>query len=335
MTSQDTDMVDKVDEAKLSPLEDEEPATGDPLESSPDGNGESSEVLEIHQDQAINPDLAASQDLASSQDPAVSPDPAVSQDTAASQYPAMSQDPAKSPHSAMSQDPGPHENPQPQNPNGGPDNVEGNSPLLGLPFPRKLWMIVEDDAFTSVTWNDAGDTVVIKEDLFQREVLCRRGADQIFETDSLKSFICLLNLHGFSKIRPRDPSVYYSGNNKIMIYRNSNFQRDKPQLIDNIKRKGHLMITAWPGNNATPKKKKQATPTRRSLRIQLKQRSKEDYPDYDSVMSLYNACYTILLAAVPAMAPIDEPEGEEEEEEEGSSDYKCAFCEHVKDNPDP
>ncbi|ELK11362.1 heat shock transcription factor, X-linked member 3 [Pteropus alecto] len=276
-------------------------------------------------------------------------------------------------------------------------------------------MIVEDDAFTSVSWNDAGDTVVIKEDLFQREVLRRRGADQIFETDSLKSFIRLLNLHGFSKIRPRGPSVYRSGKNRIMIYRNSNFQRDKPQLIDNIKRKGHLMITALPGTSSTPKKKKEvAAPTRRSLRIQLKQRSKggnaraqktdpnvqgssgtrsftlpsyvsfdnrarrareEPYssepagpsgegtsrnvrlaptatatrdgageeptgpPDFNSVMSLYNTCYSMLMAALSATAPTDAPEGQAEEEEqveeENSSDYKCALCEQFKDKTGP
>nr|KAF6435857.1 hypothetical protein HJG63_012576 [Rousettus aegyptiacus] len=432
MASQDTDMVDEVDEMKLAPLEDEEPETGDPLESSPDANVDSMDVLETHQDPAVSPDPAASQDTTTSpepplsQDRAMSPDSTMSQDTAASPYQVVSQDapvspvpagsprpaaspyqvlsqdraaipvqaegpllaaspyqvasqdravspvpadsprpaaspyqvssqdratspvpadspcpaaspyqvssqdapaspvpadspfpavssyqvmshyrasspvpaespcPAASPHSAtspyqavsphqvasqepaMSPNPGPHENPQPQNPNGGPDNVERNSPLLWLPFTRKLWMIVEDDAFTSVSWNDAGDTVVIKEDLFQSEVLCRRGAEKIFETNSLKSFICLLNLHGFSKIHPRDPSVYHSVNDRIMIFRNANFQRNKPQLIDNMKRKGHLTITDWPGISSTPKKKKQVVaPTRRSLRIQLRQRSKD------------------------------------------------------------
>nr|KAF6435858.1 hypothetical protein HJG63_012576 [Rousettus aegyptiacus] len=330
MASQDTDMVDEVDEMKLAPLEDEEPETGDPLESSPDANVDSMDVLETHQDPAVSPDPAASQDTTTSpepplsQDRAMSPDSTMSQDTAASPYQVVSQDapvspvpagsprPAASPYQVLSQDraaipvqaegpllatspyqavsphqvasqepamspnPGPHENPQPQNPNGGPDNVERNSPLLWLPFTRKLWMIVEDDAFTSVSWNDAGDTVVIKEDLFQSEVLCRRGAEKIFETNSLKSFICLLNLHGFSKIHPRDPSVYHSVNDRIMIFRNANFQRNKPQLIDNMKRKGHLTITDWPGISSTPKKKKQVVaPTRRSLRIQLRQRSKD------------------------------------------------------------
>ena len=57
-----------------------------------------------------------------------------------------------------------------------------------------LWRIVEYNPFTSVHWNDEGDMVVIEADLFHTEVLQCRGADQIFETDSIKSFICELNL---------------------------------------------------------------------------------------------------------------------------------------------
>ena len=49
-------------------------------------------------------------------------------------------------------------------------------------------------------WNDEGDMVVIKADLFQAEVLQCRGADRIFKTDSIKTFICELNLDGFRKI---------------------------------------------------------------------------------------------------------------------------------------
>lgn len=118
---------------------------------------------------------------------------------------------------AMSQGPGPQDNPQPQDPNQGAASVEGDRAILGLPFPRKLWMIVEDDTFPSVRWNDDGDTVIIEEDLFQREVLSRKGAEPIFETDSLKTFIRLMNLYGFSKIRPNEPSVYSPGNKRMMV----------------------------------------------------------------------------------------------------------------------
>lgn len=52
------------------------------------------------------------------------------------------------------------------------------------------------------------------------------------------------------------------------------------------------------------------------------------------VMSLFNTCYSILMAGLSVMAPPQDSE-EDEEEEEGSSDYKCAVCEQLKDNADP
>lgn len=45
------------------------------------------------------------------------------------------------------------------------------------------------------------------------------------------------------------------------------------------------------------------------------------YPDYESVMALYNTCYSILTAALSVMAPNKAPEVEEEQRE--SSDYVC------------
>ncbi|KAK1346508.1 hypothetical protein QTO34_000364 [Cnephaeus nilssonii] len=166
-----------------------------------------------------------------------------------------------------SQDPSLQDKPQPQDPNQGTANVEENNIFIGLSFPRKLWRIVEDDAFMSVHWNDDGDTVIIEENLFQSEILCRRGKEQIFESDSLKSFIRLLKLHGFSKIHPGDSSVCSAGN-RMMIYQNSNFQRDKPWLLEKIMTKGKQMTCAFPGSSATsPKRKKKMAPTRHSPTI--------------------------------------------------------------------
>ncbi|KAI4554560.1 hypothetical protein MJG53_019859 [Ovis ammon polii x Ovis aries] len=92
--------------------------------------------------------------------------------------------------------------PEEKGPNPETANKEENNTVLRLSFPRKLWMIVEDAAFTSVHWKNKGDTVVIKADLFQTEVLQGRGVDRIFETDSIQGFICELNLYEFSKIHP-------------------------------------------------------------------------------------------------------------------------------------
>ncbi|XP_035956768.1 heat shock transcription factor, X-linked member 3-like [Halichoerus grypus] len=353
---------DKIDQVKLPPPGDGEAATEVPSNSSLEPNLDSREVLEKHEDPAV------------------------------------------------SRDPDPQDNPQPQAPNLGAANVGQN--IFGLSFPRKLWSIVEDNTFTSVRWNDDGDTVIIDEDLFQREILHRRGPERIFETDSLKGLIRLMNLYGFSKIRPDDPSVHAPGNKRMMMYRNSNFQRDRPVLLENIQGKGNLTTgTGWPGSSATPlKRKKQVAATRRSPRIHHNESTKEDeadpeeapnvqgpsgtrafafseiwalssiatyamadrgpsgqggpsgegtsrnvmfvppatagrdgagelptappaYPDSESVMLLYNSCYSILLAALLFMSPNEAPS--ENEEQEGSSDYKCALCEHFKDNPGP
>uniref|UniRef100_F6WSU0 HSF-type DNA-binding domain-containing protein n=1 Tax=Equus caballus TaxID=9796 RepID=F6WSU0_HORSE len=340
MASQSTDQIDEV---KQAPSGDREPATGVPSNSSPDPNLDSREILETHSDQA------------------------------------------------MSQDPGPRDNMRPQDPNQGAVHVEENNHRLGLSFPRKLWMVAEDDALTSVRWNDEGDTVIIEEDLFQREILHQRGPGRIFETDSLKSFIRQLNLYGFSKIRPNDPLVHSPGNKRMMMYRNSNFKRDKPLLIKNIQRRGNLRITTQPGTSTTtPKRKKQVEAMRRSPRIRHNEPTTEadrkaqkeapkaqgptdtwsvtcsdihsvssvaghatevrqpsepaspsgegtsgnvfvplataggdgaeepptsppDYPDYDSVMSLYNTCYSILLASLSVMAPHEAPDEDEEQ----------------------
>lgn len=118
---------------------------------------------------------------------------------------------------AVSQDPGSQDNLRPEDQSQRVANVEDNTDLRGLSFPRKLWMVVENDAFESAHWSEDGDTVIIEDDLFQREILRRTGAERIFETDSLKSFIRQLNLYGFSKIRPNNSSVHAPGNERIMV----------------------------------------------------------------------------------------------------------------------
>ncbi|CAI9149066.1 unnamed protein product [Rangifer tarandus platyrhynchus] len=347
----------------LAPSTDAEPSAWDPRDSSPDPNVDSGEALEKQGDQPESPDS------------------------------------------------GLHDNLPPQGPNPEMANEDENNASFGLSFPRKLWRIVEDATFTSVHWNDKGDTVVIEADLFQMEVLQRRGVDQICETDSIKSFIRELNLYGFRKIRPSGRSA---GRKKMMIYRNSNFQRDKPLLLQNIQRKGNPRTTSQPatGTTATPKRKKRVMATRHSPRLRHNEFTQETgnkvqkamptacrnpsqclfvfsdlwsmgsvasqaggnhlpseqggpsgegpsnsatsvalpatagrdstgelpesppvYPDYESLMTLYNACYSILMAGLLVMAPDEAPESEEEKRD--SSDYKCALCEQVKNKPNP
>ena len=62
-------------------------------------------------------------------------------------------------------------------------------------------------------------------------------------------------------------------------------------------------------------------------------KSSPRYPDYGPVMTLYNTCYSILMAGLLVMTPEEALEAEEEQEE--SSDYKCALCEQLKNKPNP
>ena len=74
--------------------------------------------------------------------------------------------------------------PTPQGPNPAAANEKENNAILGLSFPRKLWMILEDAAFTSVHRNEEADMLETEADLFQTEDLQHRGMDRIFKTAS-------------------------------------------------------------------------------------------------------------------------------------------------------
>ncbi|CAM9175472.1 unnamed protein product, partial [Rangifer tarandus platyrhynchus] len=195
-------------------------------------------------------------------------------------------------------------------------NKEDNNTVLGLSFPRKLWMIMEDVAFTFVHWNDKGDTVVTEANLFQMAVLQFRGADQIYKTDSIKSFIREMNLYGFSKICPSRCSA---GKKKLMIYHNFNFQRDKPPLLQNIRRKAR-----WAGGSHLPSE--QGGPSGEGMSsnatsVPLATAGREgageltdsppEYPNYNLVMAVYKTFYSTMMAALSVMAPDEASEAEE------------------------
>ncbi|NXC78658.1 HSFY1 protein, partial [Anhinga anhinga] len=68
-----------------------------------------------------------------------------------------------------------------------------------LLFLEKLWKMVNSHRFQS-RWGDNGNCVVITERLFKKEVLRRRGPQEIFETDSMRGFLLQINLYGFCKM---------------------------------------------------------------------------------------------------------------------------------------
>ncbi|OPJ89451.1 heat shock transcription factor, Y-linked [Patagioenas fasciata monilis] len=75
---------------------------------------------------------------------------------------------------------------------------KGNAPTR-LQFLKRLWAVTESDRFESIWWGDNGKCVVINEDLFEEEVLARRGRLRIFESETMRSFTHQLHQHGFTR----------------------------------------------------------------------------------------------------------------------------------------
>lgn len=94
---------------------------------------------------------------------------------------------------------------------------EDNTNLLSLPFVRKLWTIVQNDAFHSVNWGDDRNSIMIEVDLFQREILHHRGTRKVFAMKRLKSCIRQLYRNGFRKVRPEDSALDSVENRKTMV----------------------------------------------------------------------------------------------------------------------
>ncbi|KAK2083891.1 Heat shock transcription factor, X-linked [Saguinus oedipus] len=80
---------------------------------------------------------------------------------------------------------------------------QGEDNLLSLPFPQKLWRLVNSSHFSSIWWDDGGTCLGINQKLFQKEILERDVPDKVFATDSPRSFLRQLNLYGFRKLRQR------------------------------------------------------------------------------------------------------------------------------------
>ncbi|POI19407.1 hypothetical protein CIB84_016847, partial [Bambusicola thoracicus] len=68
-----------------------------------------------------------------------------------------------------------------------------------LTFPEKLWVLVESHQFKSIWWGQNGSCIVTDQEMFQIEVLGKKGSVRFFKTESMKSFICQLYVYGFTK----------------------------------------------------------------------------------------------------------------------------------------
>ncbi|XP_047462500.1 heat shock factor protein 5 [Mugil cephalus] len=115
-----------------------------------------------------------------------------------------------------------------------PDSINPNN------FPAKLWRLVNNPAYKAISWDDSGEIIAINQHLFETQILSPRAisSDNVdsFKTTNFSSFVRQLNLYGFRKVdAPVDaqPS-WYSGT--IHYFYNSNFQRNRPELVANLRR---------------------------------------------------------------------------------------------------
>lgn len=89
-------------------------------------------------------------------------------------------------------------------------------------FPVKLWQLLNDSRLESaVRWSDDGQSFFVFES--QLRNLCLGKENKIFFTREPKSFIRQLHLYGFRKLTKTQ-------------FKHPSFSRDKPHLIEDIKR---------------------------------------------------------------------------------------------------
>ncbi|KAG2468548.1 HSFY1 protein, partial [Polypterus senegalus] len=78
---------------------------------------------------------------------------------------------------------------------------EAPSESSSLPFPQKLWKVLESGQFQSVKWDDTATCVLINKDLIKNEIAEKKGILKIFGWSCLKSFQRQLQLYGFKQTR--------------------------------------------------------------------------------------------------------------------------------------
>ncbi|XP_061314189.1 uncharacterized protein LOC133271815 [Pezoporus flaviventris] len=120
------------------------------------------------------------------------------------------------------------------------------SEFSGLGFPQRLWKILESSEFRSIWWGMGGKCVAISEELFQQEVLGR-----VFSTQKMNSFLRQLYNYGFTRVHPdsqRSASLpeflaeeaAASSHSKVLYYHSPSFSRERPQLLEQHKRKAAI-----------------------------------------------------------------------------------------------
>ena len=104
-----------------------------------------------------------------------------------------------------------------------------------LRFPTKLWTLLNKCTSGAIKWNCLGTAILIDRHLFTVEYLLNSNT---FKTKCLKSFVRQLNMYGFNKAFESSRKVDRTGDYTACLeFKCVNFQRDRPDLLSNMKRK--------------------------------------------------------------------------------------------------
>ncbi|KAJ3023151.1 hypothetical protein HKX48_004092 [Thoreauomyces humboldtii] len=101
-------------------------------------------------------------------------------------------------------------------------------------FVHKLHNMVNDKYHSQqISWNWSGTSFIVRNLLdFSREVLPKH-----FKHNNFASFVRQLNMYGFSKLNKSPRGARTASENQVWEFSHPKFARDRPQLLDDIKRK--------------------------------------------------------------------------------------------------
>ncbi|KAJ1999957.1 hypothetical protein H4R26_004839 [Coemansia thaxteri] len=113
-------------------------------------------------------------------------------------------------------------------------SVSSNSSKLGNTFVSKLHEMVNDSQYQHlISWNFSGTSFVVCNIMeFSRELLPKH-----FKHNNFSSFVRQLNMYGFHKVNKSPRGHRTMAENQIWEFSHPKFVRDRPDLLDQIKRK--------------------------------------------------------------------------------------------------
>ncbi|KAJ2547205.1 hypothetical protein EV175_005313 [Coemansia sp. RSA 1933] len=113
-------------------------------------------------------------------------------------------------------------------------SVSSNGSKLGNTFVSKLHEMVNDSQYQHlISWNFAGTSFVVCNIMeFSRELLPKH-----FKHNNFSSFVRQLNMYGFHKVNKSPRGHRTMAENQIWEFSHPKFIRDRPDLLDQIKRK--------------------------------------------------------------------------------------------------